>query len=260
MGREIENDDVIDLFLNRKFDKRIKYSIGLGIRDQWEHSNDFVHRPVWKTLNMEYDFKRKPSVGGMRRVQVKGSNYEHLYFETEPWDSVTEFRTIRELLIGYSLRKEQNCLITKNDYLKFDEYIEEQTQDITRWSRGGTARLRQELCAAIHTRQVGFELVLYDQLDGHGKIPKRFKGKEIIFQKDFVQMLNDVGIPCKRHDLKNATNRAFVPHNVPDKAGTRELLRRLKEKYVPNLDIEKILCRPSELNISIDWVDGTPLN
>jgi len=73
-------------------------------------------------------------------------------------------------------------------------------------------------------------------------------------------MLNDVGIHCQRHHLKNATNRAFVPHNVPDKEGTRILLGRLKEKYVPNLDIEKILCRPSELNISIDWKTDTPMS
>ena len=40
----------------------------------------------------------------------------------------------------------------------------------------------------------------------------------------------------------------------------RNTAKTIEGKYVPNLDIEKILCRPSELNISIDWVDGTPLN
>ncbi len=53
-------------------------------------------------------------------------------------------------------------------------------------------------------------------------------------------MLNNVGIPCERHDLKNATNRVFTLHNVPDKQGIRTVLGRFKEKYVPNLDIERI--------------------
>jgi len=183
-----------------------------------------------------------------------------------PWDSVKQFKTIRELLIGYSQKKDgedvyaHNCLITKNDYHKFSEYVEAQTQDTKRWLRNPMSRLKQELCAAFHKRQAGFEVIRYDNLDGHGDTPRRFRRQEIIFQRDIVEMFNDVGIECQRHDLKNATNRVFTPHNVPDVEGTRELLRRLKEKYVPYLDTAIILSRPSELNISIDWDSGTPLN
>ena len=55
------NDYIVDLFAKRKPDTIIPKTGGVGIREMIEHDADFVYKVTSKRLNMEFDWKRRPS-------------------------------------------------------------------------------------------------------------------------------------------------------------------------------------------------------
>ena len=98
-----QNRTIVDYFINRKWSHKTRYSNLSGVREVWEYDgNDMVSKPIIKTLNMEFDYKRKPSYLKDVNFKWRGKENIHLYFETEPWKDLEEYTHIRSNIESFN--------------------------------------------------------------------------------------------------------------------------------------------------------------
>ena len=64
---ELENEFIVNLFFNRTVDDVVRIAAKTGIRDMLDYDADLVEKNVEKSLNMEFDFKRRPCLCSHRR-------------------------------------------------------------------------------------------------------------------------------------------------------------------------------------------------
>jgi hypothetical protein len=217
---EEENERVVRLFFDRRPDQVQKYTTGISLKDIIAFKADFVSREVEKRLSMEFDFKRKPIRPEDRTVEFGGSNYTHLSFQTEPWETVEEFQAIRQDWASWFKRKPQS-MKTVADYTRFEHFREtgKASGDLTYIATkdGDIKRLRKQLSQAFRQNQAGFDVI-------------KAKSPTKITQKEFALALQECGIPCLVRDVDNART-SFQPNQTPDTEAVRQALQRLKEIY-----------------------------
>ncbi len=94
--RQEQNDEILRMFFERQPDSVIRVEGKTGIREMVDYDADFVEKSFDKRLNMEYDWKRCAS--GI----VLSSRYEHIAFNTKPWETIEQFHQIRGYWLDYT--------------------------------------------------------------------------------------------------------------------------------------------------------------
>jgi hypothetical protein len=217
-----QNDEIVRMFLNRTPGDKIVLTPQISVRDMVLFDSDLVEREVTKRLSMEFDWKRRP----VAAVQATSPN--HIAFSTAPWDSVEEFRFVRESLEKY-LQKNATCFKTLAEYRQFTTYMvgrgslgEEQVSHLAK-KDGDIKRLRQSLGSAWKNGEAGFA----DQLQD-------------LSNAEFAELLSSVGIPCKRTDVENDRKLYFTPHRCPATPAVRAALKKLVA-HVPTIETAAFL-------------------
>ncbi len=222
----LRNDNIVKMFLGRQPDDEIPLKVKTGVRDIIEFDADLVEKSLSKRLNMEFDWKRKPSAAW------QDSDPNHVAFSTDPWQSIDEFVRVRDYWAAYG----PCCIKSLEDYEAFatsvlsqssladahTKYLNRRQPDIT--------RLRQTLCAAWRQSKAGLR--------------RRVDGKSA---QAFADILTDAGIPCKRSDVENA-RKPLALNSCPDTPEVRASLKRLK-KVFPILDANAILSAGKGIDI-----------
>ncbi|WP_298633675.1 hypothetical protein [uncultured Mobiluncus sp.] len=80
---------------------------------------DFIHRPLSRSISMDFDLKRKPKFDTMeaRFVSIDGQPYEMATFDTEAWETVGEAQLARD--IARSIAAGGGCLRTVSQWEAF---------------------------------------------------------------------------------------------------------------------------------------------
>lgn len=208
-------------FFNRKPDDQIEMKIKTGIREIVEYDADFVDKATSKRLNMEYDWKCRP-------VSVSNDPATgHLYFSTEPWDTIDQFAKMRGYWERFGIENPR-CLKSTCDYHQFAVYVlaqsslDKEGSKFLRKSNPDLNRLRQMLCAAWRKSCAGLTWKVTANT-----------------AQEFAEVLSSVGIPCKRSDVENA-RKPFIPAMCPSTPAVFLALDKLKAIY-PTLEIETLL-------------------
>lgn len=205
---EQKNSEVKDLFFNRQPGDTIKISSFTGVRDIVEYDADLVSKEIERKLGMEYDWKRKPS------SVDHCDEYDHVFFTTVPWDTVEQFKAVREAWTEYT-KKNPVCIKKKSDVVDFFDYVECVAIDPSagkylRRAGPDINRLRQMLCSAWHQQQAGIT-----------KDPK-------MTANQFAAILQEAGIPCKRTDVENGKKKPFIRNHCPGTQRVKQALKLVK--------------------------------
>jgi len=224
-----QNDEILRMFFDRQPDTIIRIHAKTGIREMVDYDADFVEKVFDKRLNMEYDWKRCPSA-------LKYSDrYNHLAFNTKPWDSVQQFNMLRTYWSDY-IKNDPKCLKTLSDFYEFSSYVETRSFVDTETSRymkkkeGDVMRLRQKLCSAYKNGAAGLQ-------------PKM----EGLTDDAFAELLTTIGIPCRKTDVENAKRLPFTPNACPPTDTVCYLLMDLT-LHLPSLEAELFLYDGSAAN------------
>lgn len=252
MSKAGENEQIVRLFFDRKPSDKLTITLGLGIREMYEHGDDFVDKELEKSLSMEFDWKRKPSfVGETHGVTASGLPYKHLFFSTKPWDNIDQFVKIRSIWQLYN-HGSRHCLKTLSDYQSFASFLESQLSsdgDVGRYlskSDGELKRLRQQIIIAWSLRKAGTH-ILKPHAFGRKNLFPTYRLKSM----EFAKILNDdLGVPCSKTDVDNARRKnAFTPKQVPNTELTREKLRLIRKHLFPYLSSTDFLSKEAEFSI-----------
>ena len=224
---EQQNQEIVELFFNRRPDSILYVESLTGIRDIVEHDADLVTKEIQKRLNMEYDWKRQPT-----DVQVS-KDYNHIYFQTQPWYSVHQFEEIRDLWDEFT-KSENRCIRTLEEFNTFADYIECRAIDpeAARYLKKDNPdinRLKILLCSAWQQSKAGLTK----------GVPKT--------ANEFAEILKSHGISCKRTDVENGRKREFEPNSCPPTEAAKNLLNDLKAEF-PSLDGDQFLHQFDSVN------------
>ncbi|MEP3049936.1 MAG: DNA polymerase [Erythrobacter sp.] len=225
----LRNDNIVQMFLGRKPDDEIPLKVKTGVRDIVEFDADLVEKALSKRLNMEFDWKRKPS------SVWQDVKHGHVAFSTDPWQTVDEFVRVRDYWTAFGLA-DPRCIKSLKDYEAFAVYVLSQSSlaeadsKYLRKSRPDITRLRQMLCGAWRQSKAGLRY--------------RVDGKSA---QAFADLLTDTGIPCKRSDVENA-RKPLVLNTCPDTPDVRAALKRLK-KVFPTLDDSELLSSSKGIDL-----------
>lgn len=232
----LQNGYITDLFFNRTPDDVIRMKIKTGVRDMVTFDTDLVDKSLIKKLSMEFDWKRKPFAA------AQSAEHGHVAFSTQPWDTVDEFILMRGYWEQFAIHA-SFCMKTLNDYRQFATYVMTHSSlgradsKYLRRDSGDLKRLRQSLGSAWRHSKAG----LIWQQDG-------------IDNKDFADILLDIGIPCKRSDVENASRKPFDPKKCPPTPGVYAALSKLSERF-PDIEVDAFIASVSgaiDLVSSID--------
>lgn len=218
---QLQNAFITDLFLNRTPDDRIKMATKTGIRDMVDYDADLVMKDTSKRLNMEFDWKRRPSAAW------DATGPDHLAFSTSPWDTLDQFIEMRRYWETFAIDTPR-CLKTAADYKAFAVSVLSQSSlegpgsKYLRKTDPDLQRLRQSLCAAWRTSKAG----LMKNADG-------------MTATQFAAVLTEQGVSCKRSDVENARG-LFKPKNCPSTPAVSSSLQKLKRVF-PTLQLEQFL-------------------
>lgn len=123
----------------------------------------------------------------------------------------------------------------------------------------GLRELKRELICAFKGHDVGFDYIFADTGDGNGKVVRRENGANFTKLKvrgyQFVKLLNSIfeehGLePIVTSDDVKQRRRTFQYNNVPPTPQVMKVLNTLKERAIPNLQIEDIVTTTE----AWDWV------
>lgn len=218
----LQNDHIINLFFERKPDDIIPLLVKTGIRDIIEFDTDLVEKALSKRLNMEFDWKRRPT------AVWEDTASGHLAFCTDPWDTIDQFAKMREYWESFGIVKPR-CIKTEADYRELGVYVLSQSalnKEGARYLRKKDPdlnRLRQTLCAAWRKSKAG----LVHRVDG--------KTAEA-----FAAILTDAGVACKRSDVENA-RKPFLPNMCPPTPAVATALTKLSAVF-PYLEVDTLMA------------------
>lgn len=270
-----QNKFVLDLFVNRFPGQVIKRPSLMSMRDillnEWDMQT--VDRDM--TLNMEFDFKRKPV--DPRMIKIESHGVEHLAFRTVPWASVEEGRLMRTLFDQWRRGEKEDdgkpghCLKTMDDWRDWQSF---QALYAGNRRRKQQYLIRQE---AVH------DVPLLDGPDNvpDGKsVPAGPAGSNItrgvtgvryargnqpylsvavrtflaayvqrvwgldnvdLSQAKLAKWLTGVGFVTELHDVKNAGRTQLFEHVVPPTAEVLHFLNIVKVRF-PTLDVDRFLA------------------
>ncbi|MFA8442241.1 DNA polymerase [Yoonia sp.] len=249
-----QNDEIVQLFFNRKPTDTLTATLGAGIREMYEQGLDFVDKSVTKRLSMEFDWKRRPAKASDVPVAFKdGVEFEHLAFSTKAWDTADQFYRVREVWAQYNKSK-FHCLKSLADYTEFAKFFEAslaasgEAGAYLATVDGPLKRLRRDLVIAHKLRKAGTH-----QLKPHACGRKNIFPTYKLRAKDFAEMLSEeFGVPCHKTDVDNARkNAVFKPYQVPRTGETLAVFGKIKREMFPYLEIEQFLTKKAEFNIDI---------
>lgn len=228
-----QNDEIVKMFLSRKFDDTFPVIGKAGLRDMIESDSDLVSTKMDKRLNMEYDWKRRPS--GITTSQ----GYSHIAFTTEPWEDIDDYNFVRSLWSNYN-KTDLHCLKSMQDFRLWASYLYVHSiadgTDVGKYlggKDGDIKRLRQVLCTAFK----------------HGEAGIKFKMK--VTNEDFADMLIHVGVPCSKANVENGKKQEYAANMCIPTDRVMDALLNLR-KLIPKLKINDLLYQGTDGGNVID--------
>ena len=116
--KRLQNEKMLNLYLNRRPGKKILMRHFPAIRDQWEKGIDLFKFEKRLVLSLEPDLKRSPI--NPRMIDVASRRQAHISLGTRPWATIKEFDSARASL---DIWRRTHCLKTMADWQSLDGVI-----------------------------------------------------------------------------------------------------------------------------------------
>ena len=237
-SEESQNEWMIDTFLDRNIFTKFEASYQASTRRIAQFDWDAISFYQEKYLNMEYDWKRCPTEPIMR--SIKGRS--HLYFDTKPWRTLTDFLNSRGAWMAYFHAKRHNQPTAKNQPPSTESGVLKTIQDFNtflNYRDGCTASmssnrysvylkrkyvlstkphngLRIELCTAYTQGLMGFPP------------PEKRPHTYPKFSAFLNEAFGDLADKTTRSDVENGKRRRFVPHSITKNEQSVMIIEKLK--------------------------------
>jgi hypothetical protein len=228
----LENKAIQDLFWHRTDETAFPVHSLAGVRQVVMFDIDSVPVLRTKSLNMEYDWKRRP-------YDAKDSTqFGHIAFSTLPWDRYEQFRMIRDVSENI-----KNPVIKNTDALD-SMFSAVAAVDSLEKSRTKWARKKDK---SLNIMMKTMTVVWHHDRQLLGRLPPKHSASQ------FAQNLTDAGCPCKRSDVENGKGTQslgkFLPPTIPATPKTVEAFNYLKTIY-PDIDPKLFLTSTAPA----DWL------
>lgn len=234
-----ENEWMVELFLDRYPSQKVERKHLASARDQWLKELDLISIHTEQTLNLEYDFKRRPV--NPRMVEVRhpksGEMVEHLSFDTIPWNTVDEGLDARTYFDEWRVN---NCLKTMEDWDNWMDFYK-----VRRYLKGTGVKYLEDGSEGIFKVQMlraitqgGWGLPAVPQRAPRGHYDK------------LVAMFDTDGIEgITKQDLANSKGRKLLESALPMTTRMLPLLSWFVRKY-PTVDLT-LVFHPDELDEAV---------
>ncbi|MDF4735038.1 DNA polymerase [Vibrio parahaemolyticus] len=219
-----ENAFMVELFLDRYPGQKIPNNSLISPREMYLKDMDLIEIQREKTLNLEFDFKRKPVNPRMTKIRhPKGHIVEHIYFDTVPWKNEQQGQQTRALFDGW---RRNNCLKTMEDWENWIDYSK--TKPLLKGSHikyeedGSHGVLLKLALRALSKESYG--------------LTRTIKGKKLTL-KQLTELFNNAGFRIADNAISNSRQQEFRPNVLAATPRLIPLLSWLKETF-PDIEIE----------------------
>lgn len=221
--KALQNQYMVDLYLNRTPDTKTVMRPFISIRQQWLGDLDVfrVERPV--RLGLEFDMKRRPVDTHMERI----GDQAHIAFDTVPWNSVEEAEEVRAAFAGFRRRR---CLKDLDDWYAWEEFAAGAIKRRRHRGHGG-AGIRRTAEGEVGVLRRVF---LRAYAKGVWGIKRTYTYAAL------AEWLTQQGYPTSASEVKNAARSKLVENVVPVTDEVRQLLTVLHAEF-PSLELTKFV-------------------
>jgi hypothetical protein len=227
--RQLQNEKMLNLYLNRRPGKRVVVSQFPSIRDQWETGIDLHKFERRVLLSLEYDLKRRPVEPKM--IEVSGRRQPHLAFNTQPWESDKEFNAAR---VRMDCWRRKNVLKTMEDWQSQQDAMQFSLARSRRRAAGDvTMNLRGEKGSVDVLRRAFMRAYAQKQLG----LTRTMK------YADLAAWLTQQGYPTKATEPRSARAQPLALRGVPRTEPVMALLGVLQGQF-PTAGLEQLLAPP----------------
>jgi hypothetical protein len=223
----LQNRHMIRLYLKQHPGMKIEHEQLISAREQLTRELDLYSVKRERTLNLQYDFKRKPIDPKMVRL---GRRIERIAWDTAPWRTLSEAEFARVRLDGWS-RGRRRLLKTMEDFRDWEAYFE------ASWaveSAHQLAGLNRKVIQVRDDNAAGVLKRVFLQAGRQGVWGVVFESRTLV---RVAEMLTAAGYPTGKEDITYAKRRAapLLAHCVPWVPETRELLAVIL-RHFPTFD------------------------
>jgi hypothetical protein len=233
--KALQNEKMLNLYLNRRPGKKVLRYQFPSIRDQWTLGVDLHKYDRRVTMSLEVDFKRQ--LIDPQMIAVDGRNARHLAMNTKPWVTIEQFDMARAKMDQW---RRENCLKTLKDWdsLKMELLI--QANKVKQRAKGQTTmNIRKGKDEADLLRRAFLRAYTHDAL-----------GLTRTLAYDaLAQWLTSIGYATTEKEIISSRSQKLALHVVPPTEVAMRLWKQLQNKF-PDADLDPLLPE--------DWVN-TPL-
>lgn len=225
----LQNEEMINLYLNRWPGQKVAVRQFPAIHDQWEKGVD-LHKFERRTLlSLEPDLKRKLVQPVM--IEVSGRARSHLAMNSQPWQTVEQFDVARARMDGW--RRKHN-LKTTDDWNSLDQEVQmgvarsaqralRQATMNLRASKGAPDVLRRAFLRAYANKKLGFD-------------PRPMKYKAL------AEWLTSIGYETTEKEIVSARSQKMALGCVPATQVVMVLWDQLQAKF-PDTNLKPLLVK-----------------
>lgn len=215
------NRYMVELYTGREAGQTTMTHPFVSIRDQMVHGRDVVRLERLTTMNLDFDFKRRPI--NPRMAAYPGG--EHLAFDTEPWTSLEEAELARNLFDEW---RKKRCLKNLADWADWEDFYESH-RALTLSRRAGKAhglQVTKDGSPGILQR-----VFLRAYVRGKWGLQRNLTNAEL------AKQLTSCGCDTSEFDVKNASKGALVQGVVPRTPQTEAMWKKLTRRF-PGLSVK----------------------
>jgi hypothetical protein len=225
--KRLQNEKMLNVYLDRRPGKKILLKQFPAIRDQWEKGIDLFKFEKRLVLSLEPDLKRAPC--NPRMIDVVSRQRAHISLDTRPWATVEEFDSARATLDGW---RRKRCLKTMKDWQSLDEVIAlNLIRSRLRTEGKATLNVREGMPASDLLRRAFLRAYAHEDLG----LTKTYSYPAL------ARWLTDLGYPTKVSEPRSAKSQKVVLGCVPRTEDVMALFERLQAEF-PGAELERLLA------------------
>lgn len=224
--RVLQNEKMLNTYLDRRPRKKVLMRQFPSIRDQWENGIDLHKIARRVALSLEFDMKRQPVEP--REVTVFGRNRVHLAMDTTPWRTVEEFDVARAAMDQW---RRTNCMKTLADWRTLERSLVV-----------GAIRRRQRAkgAATLNMRKDTDESDLLRRAFLRAYAHSAIGLTRSMSYAELAAWLTGIGYPTTQSQVVSARSQKLALQLVPPTEPAMRLWRLLAERF-PDADLDQLL-------------------
>lgn len=225
--KRLQNEKMLNLYLDRHPGQKTQLKQFPAIRDQWEKGIDLFKIEKHLALSLEPDLKRAPCTP--RMIEVVGRQRTHISLDTRPWRTIEEFDSARATIDAW---RRTRCLKTLEDWISLDEAIQlNLIRSQLRQAGAVTLNVREGMPSSDLLRRAFLRAYAHEALGltrSHG-------------YPALARWLSAKGYPTKESEPRSAKSQKLVLGCVPRTDGVMALFRLLQAEF-PDAQLEPLLA------------------